>query len=248
MRPIRHVSPNAIGALPLHRQVSEALARDIRAGILANGVCLKPERTMAKEWDISIGTLRKALSHLEALGLLQRIQGSGNYIRYSGSETSVQNIYSLFRLELKDGGGGLPTAEIVQATRLPKPERLARLSGGNTTYHIRRLRRLNGQPAAVEEIWVDGDRSRGLRTSQLSEALYKLYETKLGFTIAHVEDRIGQSMPPAWRPEDFGPTQQAWPVVERWSFDTSGVAAEYSQNWFNPETTTYTARWQAAKS
>ena len=124
MRPIRHVSPNAIGALPLHRQVSEALARDIRAGILANGVCLKPERTMAKEWDISIGTLRKALSHLEALGLLQRIQGSGNYIRYSGSETSVQNIYSLFRLELKDGGGGLPTAEIVQATRRPHTTRV----------------------------------------------------------------------------------------------------------------------------
>ena len=235
-------STNA-GSLPLHRQVSEALVRDIRAGILTNGTCLKPERVMANDWGISIGTLRKALSHLQDLGLLARIQGSGNYITYSGHEAGVQNIYSLFRLELKDGGGGLPTAETLSATRMTKPTHLACLGSAPTVFHIRRLRRLNDIPAAVEEIWLDGDRAKGLRASQLSEALYQLYETKLGFKISHVEDHIGVSVPPDWQPRGFGPYQQPWAVVERWSFDTRGVVAEYSQNWYNPETTTYTARW-----
>ena len=235
------------GALPLHRQVSEALVRDIRAGKLKDGTALKPERLMAVELGVSIGTLRKALSHLEELNLLKRVQGSANYISYSGREAGIHNIYSLFRLELLEGGG-LPTAEIVSASRVNKPERLtARLGNSKWAFHIRRLRRLNGLPAAVEEIWLDADRAKGLRPSQLSEALYKLYETKLGFTVSHVEDRIGVSVPPSWQPEDFGPYQQPWSCVERWSFDAQDQVAEYSQNWYNPETTTYVARWAAEK-
>ena len=242
-RPFPH--PTSAGALPLHRQVSEALIRDIRAGLLTDGTCLKPERDMAKDWGVSIGTLRKALSHLDELGLLRRIQGSGNYIAFSGHETNVQNLYSLFRLELREGGGGLPTAEVVEAGKREKPPHLSRLGPSPLAFHIRRLRRLNGQPATVEEIWLDSERAKGLRTGHLSEALYNLYETKLGFTIAQVEDRIGVALPPAWQPKGFGPYQTPWAVVERWSFDTEGQPAEYSQNWYNPETTTYTARWRA---
>ena len=236
--------PSNAGSLPLHRQVSEAIVRDIRAGLLTNGTCLKPEREMAKEWGVSIGTLRKSLSQLEELGLLNRIQGSGNYISYSGEETGVQNIYSLFRLELLDGGG-LPTAEVIKAGRCEKPAKLSKLGSSDHAFRIRRLRRLNGKPAAIEEIWLDGERARGLRISHLSEALYNLYKTKLGFTIGHVEDKIGVSVPPTWQPQNFGPYQSIWPVVERWSFDSNGTEAEYSQNWYNPETTTYTARWSA---
>ena len=235
------------GALPIHRQVSEALVRDIRAGKLKDGTCLKPERMMAKELGVSVGTLRKALSHLEALNLLKRVQGSGNYISYSGREAGIHNIYSLFRLELLTGGG-LPTAEVMSAGRVEKPDFLSGLGTAKWAFQIKRLRRLNGLPSTIEEIWLDGDRARGLRASQLSEALYQLYETKLGFTISHVEDRIGVSTPPPWQPKDFGPWQAQWSCVERWSYDTQGKAVEFSQNWYNPETTTYVARWAAAEN
>lgn len=241
------IPSTSAGALPLHRQISESLVRDIRAGKLADGTCLKPERIMAAELGVSVGTLRSALSHLEDLGLLKRVQGSGNYISYSGDEGRVQNIYSLFHLELIDGGG-LPSAEVVQAARELKPAHLEKLGSSKWAFHIRRLRRLNGQPSTVEEIWLDADRSRGLRASQLSEALYSLYENKLGFRIAHVEDRIGVAVPPAWQPENFGPYQTPWALVERWSYDEAGKAAEFSQNWYNPETTRYTARWHSPKN
>jgi hypothetical protein len=74
----------------------------------ATGERLPPERDMAEELGIAVGTLRKALAELQNRGLLERVQGSGNYVRAISDPKSV---YAMFRLELL-GGGGLPTAEI----------------------------------------------------------------------------------------------------------------------------------------
>ena len=55
-------------ALPLYVQISELLIRDIAAGRLIDGERLPPEREMAEELGISIGTLRKALADLTQKG------------------------------------------------------------------------------------------------------------------------------------------------------------------------------------
>ena len=69
------------GALPLHMQITELIIRDIAAGRLVNGERLAPEREMADSFGIAVGTLRKALATLQEKGLLERVQGSSNYIR-----------------------------------------------------------------------------------------------------------------------------------------------------------------------
>ena len=72
-----HPSP---GALPTYVQISEAIARRITAGQWLDGERLPPERTMAAEFGVAVGTLRKALNRLQDQNLLRRVQGSGNYI------------------------------------------------------------------------------------------------------------------------------------------------------------------------
>ena len=118
------------GKLPLHIQVSEMLAREIQAGILPDGSKLPPEREMANELEISVGTLRKALSDLTDKRLLERVQGSGNYVR---NNAGVSTIYGFFRLELVSGGG-LPTAELLSVNQMKKardlPQWLAPGSSG----------------------------------------------------------------------------------------------------------------------
>ena len=49
------------GALPTYVQISEAIARRITAGQWLDGERLPPERTMAAEFGVAVGTLRKAL-------------------------------------------------------------------------------------------------------------------------------------------------------------------------------------------
>ncbi|MGJ8611216.1 MAG: GntR family transcriptional regulator, partial [Octadecabacter sp.] len=93
-------------ALPIYVQIAEMLIRDIAAGRLADGARLPPEREMADGLDIAVGTLRKALGVLVEKGLLERVQGSGNYVR---ARADVSSVYSFLRIE-RVGGGGLPTA------------------------------------------------------------------------------------------------------------------------------------------
>ena len=62
---VQSLSPNA---LPKYIQISEMLIREIAAGHLADGARLPPERDMAADLNISVGTLRKALSDLVEKG------------------------------------------------------------------------------------------------------------------------------------------------------------------------------------
>ena len=71
--------------LPVYLQIAELLIRDIAAGRLVEGERLPPERDMAVDFNVSVGTLRKSLHELAAKGFLERIQGSGNYVKSGGS-------------------------------------------------------------------------------------------------------------------------------------------------------------------
>jgi len=104
----------APGALPVYLQISEMLQREVAAGHLLDGERFAPEREMARDMGVSVGTLRKALGELERLGLLERRQGSGNYVR---SVAAPDGVYAFFRLELPEGGG-LPTAEVLDVRRI----------------------------------------------------------------------------------------------------------------------------------
>lgn len=228
--------------LPLHVAISEMLAREIQAGVLLEGERLEPERAMAQRLGIAVGTLRKALAVLHEQGLLERVQGSGNYVKNIDSNSNT--LYGFFRLELLEGGG-LPGASIVSVERVAGDAHI-NFSNENTYDRIRRLRFLNDQDAAVEEIWLDASYSdTPLSATTISESLYHFYKETLGFWIAGVEDSLAVATVPAWKPDEFGDnTHTTWGYVERRSWDQLGRQAEYSRTWFNPDTCRYVARWK----
>jgi len=226
-------------ALPKYVQISELLIRDIQAGRLVDGERLPPEREMAARLGISVGTLRKSLRELSALGLLERVQGSGNYVC---AQEDTQSVYAFFRVELLEGGG-LPTAELLSVDRLPKPDGFARFGGSDEGHRIRRLRRLNGVPAVLEEIWLDGSHTETIDVDALRESLYLYYRESLGLWITRAEDRLHLSVVPDWAPVTFGP-KPGHPCVRatRISQGQDGALAEASWNWINTDVATYVAR------
>lgn len=226
-------------ALPLHQQISEMLIREIGAGRMIDGEKLPPERDMAAEFGIAVGTLRKALGDLESRGLLVRIQGSGNYVH---SQPDVAGIYSMFRLELVEGGG-LPTAQVLSVDRLAKPSDLPPFGSDAHAHRIRRLRSLGGKPAALEEIWLDGSCAHKIEISDLSDSLYLYYRKALGIRILRAEDRIGVATVPDWAPPQFGPVVGAAAgYVERNGWTQDGSSAEFSRTWFDQDVARYVAR------
>jgi len=227
------------GALPLHMQIQELLIRDIAAGRLVDGERLPPERDMAAQHNIAVGTLRKALQSLQDKGLLERVQGSGNYIR---ARADAPSVYSFLRLELADGGG-LPTAQVLSVDRLPKDPALPPFGTHAEGHRIRRLRFLSGTVAAVEEIWLDAAHADRLTIADLSDSLYYFYSNRLNLRIARAEDRVGQGPLPDWAPAEFPHAPGTpLPLITRISTGHSGESVEASFTWYDPRTVRYTVR------
>lgn len=225
-------------ALPKYVQTSEMLIREIAAGRLTDGQRLPPEREMAADLGLAVGTLRKALAELERKGLVERIQGSGNYIRH---QPQAAGLYAFFRLERIEGGG-LPTAKLVDVERVRKPADLPQFGRSSQAHRIRRIRMLSSEPVAVEEIWLDGAWAETLRADRLSESLYLFYRRALGLWIAAAEDRVGVEVPPDWaRALDVLPEGPCG-YVERRGETQDGETAEYSRTWFNPAVARYVSR------
>ncbi|WP_281253238.1 GntR family transcriptional regulator [Puniceibacterium sediminis] len=226
-------------ALPLYVQLSEMLIREISAGRLVSGERLPPEREMAAQLGTSVGTLRKALADLTDKGLLERVQGSGNYVR---AKPDAKSVYSFFRVELLEGGG-LPRAELLDVARVAKDAGLPAFGTAPDAHRIRRLRSLNATPAVLEEIWLDGAYADRLDPGEMSESLYLYYREALGLWITRVEDRVGLGRVPDWAPDRLGPRPgQPCVMVERISWGQDGARAEVSRNWIDTTVARYVAR------
>lgn len=226
-------------ALPRSIQISEALIREISAGILSDGARLPTERQMAQDYDVAVGTLRKALAILEKKGMLERIQGSGNYIR---SKYKVDSVYTLFRLELLSGGG-LPTAQILSMQMTFRPKELPFRPDHTSVTKIIRLRYLNDVLIALEEIWLDRKLTQDLQQNEVSESLYEYYKNTLNLIISRMEDKIGFQPIPSWVPEAFNMCEgEMAGYIERIGWDQFDQPAEFSKTWFNPAVCHYVNR------
>jgi len=226
-------------ALPRYRQIGELLVREIDAGRLLDGERLDPERDMAAQLGTSVGTLRKALAFLEAEGLLERRQGSGNYVRNRGGR---DGIYAFFRIE-RLSGGGAPSAQILSVDRRPKPPEAPEFGQTADGHRIRRLRMLDGIPAVAEEIWLDGSYAATLKAADLGDSLYLAYKERFGLWIMRAEDRVSVAPAPDWAPAAFGvrPGEMCG-YVERVSWSQTGARAEWSKSWFDPAVARYVQR------
>ncbi|MEM6760685.1 MAG: GntR family transcriptional regulator [Pseudomonadota bacterium] len=230
--------PPAPNSLPVWLQIAELLTRDIVAGRLVDGQRLAPEREMASDLGVSVGTLRKALSRMTDKGLVERVQGSGNYVRAGGDTGSV---YAMFRLELP-GGGGLPRAQVLSVDQMAKPNDLPAFGTSDRGTRIRRLRQLNDVPIAVEEIWLDAGAGT-LRAADISDALYATYAKALGLWIVRAEDRVSLDEAPGWSPDIFGlPPTAPCGYIERLSWADRPAPIEFSRTWFNPTRAVYVQR------
>ncbi|MEJ6395078.1 GntR family transcriptional regulator [Gymnodinialimonas sp. 2305UL16-5] len=231
----------ATGALPTYLRIAESLTIDIGGGRLAMGDKLPPERQMAADHGVAVATLRKALAVLSERGLIERRHGSGNYVL--GGKSNI-GTYALFRLELP-GGGGLPTARLLDLTKTQKPDTLPYIGSFPTGIRMLRLRYLSDIPVAVEEIWLDlrWYDENALNRRTISESLYHTYQTRLGLSISRAEDVIHAGTLPDWSPDEFGLEPGTRMIlVERRAYDQHGSPCEASWTWYDPSRAQYFAR------
>lgn len=178
---------------PLYLQVKDRLIAGISNGDWRPGDVLPSEIALAQLFDVSQGTVRKALDELAAANLVVRRQGKGTYV---ASHTPQRALFHFFHLTDEGGRKRLPTSRVVgvkrrRANRFEISE--LQLGPQARVIEIERVRELDDRPAIWEQISMPaslfGDLDR-LDPKDLPNTLYLLYEEKYGILVARARERL----------------------------------------------------------
>jgi len=165
--------------LPRYQQLRDDLIRRLAAGEWAPGEAIPTEAELSTAYEVSTGTLRKAIDLLVAEGVVVRSQGKGTFVRRPRFDSSL---FRFFRFKSAAGEAVMPTARIVRRVVTAPDEgvrQALRLGPRAKTIHLSRQRLVEGRPVLAEEIWLPRDEFEPLASLPLDEfgdLLYPLYE------------------------------------------------------------------------
>lgn len=194
--PVRAARPAAEGAAfsPLYRQIKALLVQSLDRGEWKPGELIPSEIDLAARFQVSQGTVRKAVDELAAEHMLLRRQGKGTFVA-THHEARVR--YRFLRLAPDaEGEGGRAESRILECRRLRAPAEIARaldIRVGETVLLIRRLLLMNQAPTVVDDIWLPGGAFRGLTLEVLAAnkaPMYGLFESEFGVSMVRADEKL----------------------------------------------------------
>lgn len=188
---MKHNMHNSLGVRPLYQQVYEQLIQRIAEGYWKPAQSLPSEFALANELGVSQGTVRKALTRLEAEHVVERHRGKGTVVTVHTNEASN---FRFFRLVRPDGTRLRPQGEVESVKRReaqPQEARVLELDAGALVVEIRRLRIVDNTPCVAETVVVPAARFPDIdKLESLTESLYPLYQREFGIHIAGTEEKM----------------------------------------------------------
>ena len=183
----------AKGSVPLYVQIKDLLIARITKGEWAPGDIIPGEIQLARELDVSHGTVRKAITELVENNVLLRRQGRGTFVAIHDHNRAL---FHFFHLVSNNGTRVLPECRTLSCRRRrasrPEASKL-NLSNRAQVVCIERVRNLGDQPTILETIVLPaglfGDLGKS-KAYSLPNALYQLYETQFGITIHRAEEQL----------------------------------------------------------
>lgn len=127
---------------PAYSRLQQELALKINAGRWKPGDQLPPERQLAEEYGLSVGTVRKAMEQLVQAGYCYRVQGKGTFVTDFPSDRAV--FYKL-RTSFSDSDAVLLPFNIIRTEVSADKDTASRLNLAVGAPCIRVSRYLNGR-------------------------------------------------------------------------------------------------------
>jgi GntR family transcriptional regulator len=208
-------------------QLRDLLAVLVRQ--LPPGAALPTERELCDRFGVSRSTVRQALTRLEAEQRIFRRQGSGTYVAEPKIEQPLELVS---HTEYMRARGLNPASRLIESLRcVPDPEvtLMLGLAEGAEALKIERVRLADGDPLALETLFLDAVRFEGA-TAALEEmqSLYQVLHTRYGVDLVSAEETIEAVLADAREAELLDVLPGA-PLLRlsRQSRDAEGVPVEY---------------------
>lgn len=221
------VAPGGDGTVPKYYEVRQWLRQHIDG--LPPGTPVPPERTLSERFNISRTTVRQALHDLAVEGQIVRMQGRGTFV---ATPKVTQNLQLTSYTQDMRAQGLRPGARLIDATVTEADADVAarlQIDEGAPAARVERVRYANGEPMAVETVYLDDQRFPGI--GQLLEedgSLYSILEQHYGVVPVEGEETIETVLAPPAVSRLLG-TDSTTPMLRltRTSRDGDGRPVEY---------------------
>lgn len=173
--------------MPKYKEIAMALKEKIIEGDYKAGALLPDQESLAKAYDTSRVTVRKAIQLLIDEGLLYTRRGSGTYVRNNilKNNADVTQINSVFGTSEQEGGE--VTSKIVRFdVRFPTAYEYEALKIKSTdpVYDIKRVRYVNEEARSIETSVMPLKYIKDLDEEILGGSIYNYIREKLGYVIS----------------------------------------------------------------
>jgi GntR family transcriptional regulator len=224
---------------PLYKEVKIRLTRGLAHGQWKPGEAIPSEARLAELYNVSIGTIRKAIDELVAEKILLRQQGRGTFV---ATHTEDRTLFYFFHIVGKDGAKTRPVLELLSFRRgRADAEEEARLGlpRGAKTYRIQNLFKLAGKPVLLDEITLPAERFPDLDERAFAGregTIYGFYQARYGINVIRISERLSAASAPAHAAERIG-LRAAAPalVIKRVAYTYDDTPVEYRVSWVNTE-------------
>jgi GntR family transcriptional regulator len=179
---------------PKWRRVLEDLEQRLASGEIADR--FPTDRELVEHYGVSRHTIREAVRHLRARGVIERARGRGSTVTVPQFTPPAGALYSLFR-EVE--AQGLRQWSEVLALDERADERAAvalQLPPDTPLFHLDRIRYAGDDPLAVDTVFLAPDLGKPLLEEDFTHtALYDLLEARLGVRLTGGREIISAIVP-----------------------------------------------------
>ena len=176
---------------PLYVQLMEELETSIRNGVYKPGDKIMTEAEMAKEYGVSLITVRKAVGSLMEKGLVVRKQGKGTFVTKPKYSRNMKKLQSF--TEMCEQMGVKPGAQVLENRLIMADKKVADRLGiepGSNVVYISRLRLADGEPVQVEKNYFPLKYAFLLEEDLNNGSMFECLKEKAGAKVASSEKMI----------------------------------------------------------
>ena len=176
---------------PLYVQLMEELETSIRNGVYKPGDKIMTEAEMAKEYGVSLITVRKAVGSLMEKGLVVRKQGKGTFVTKPKYSRNMKKLQSF--TEMCEQMGVKPGAQVLEKRLIMADKKVADRLGiepGSNVVYISRLRLADGEPVQVEKSYFPLKYAFLLEEDLNNGSMFECLKEKAGAKVASSEKMI----------------------------------------------------------
>lgn len=176
---------------PLYVQLMEELETSIRNGVYKPGDKIMTEAEMAKEYGVSLITVRKAVGSLMEKGLVVRKQGKGTFVTKPKYSRNMKKLQSF--TEMCEQMGVKPGAQVLENRLIMADKKVADRLGiepGSNVVYISRLRLADGEPVQVEKSYFPLKYAFLLEEDLNNGSMFECLKEKAGAKVASSKKMI----------------------------------------------------------